>query len=373
MALATQCPHCRTTFRVALDQLKLRAGLVRCGACKQIFNGLEQLLPSGDAPKPPAASAGPAGSPQSNPDGAPAQAVPVKTAAVSTAAPNESRHGAGPTLPKAPIEPDSVPAPSTEPSPDENSDDPLLRMTLMDFSEFERASEGKTGAAGGESAGDGAEEDAATEDLNQAIQDLQNTLRSDPKRAASLTKLVQPVAAPEVPEPAFVQQARRQARIGHSLRMAMRTATIALLVVLIGQGAYAFRDQLAAWLPQTAPALSKGCAMFGCSVGLPAQIDSVSIESSELQALASSQNTFALVTLLRNRSMTVQTWPHIELTLNDANEKAIVRRVIGPRDYLPSAQEITKGLAANSEQPVKVFFELSQLKAAGYRVYLFYP
>jgi predicted Zn finger-like uncharacterized protein len=45
MALATRCPHCQTTFRVAHDQLKLRAGLVRCGACKQIFNGIEHLLP----------------------------------------------------------------------------------------------------------------------------------------------------------------------------------------------------------------------------------------------------------------------------------------------------------------------------------------
>jgi predicted Zn finger-like uncharacterized protein len=28
MALATRCPHCQTTFRVANDQLKLHAGLV---------------------------------------------------------------------------------------------------------------------------------------------------------------------------------------------------------------------------------------------------------------------------------------------------------------------------------------------------------
>src|SRR4051812_32649719 len=44
MALATRCPHCNTTFRVVQDQLKLRAGLVRCGACKEIFNGIEHLL-----------------------------------------------------------------------------------------------------------------------------------------------------------------------------------------------------------------------------------------------------------------------------------------------------------------------------------------
>lgn len=52
MALATQCPHCYTSFRVANDQLKLYAGMVRCGTCKQTFNGIEHLIPPGSSPKP---------------------------------------------------------------------------------------------------------------------------------------------------------------------------------------------------------------------------------------------------------------------------------------------------------------------------------
>ncbi|MDP9107658.1 MAG: zinc-ribbon domain-containing protein, partial [Pseudomonadota bacterium] len=52
MALATKCPYCQTTFRVAHDQLKLRAGLVRCGACKEIFNGIEHLLRPAQPPVP---------------------------------------------------------------------------------------------------------------------------------------------------------------------------------------------------------------------------------------------------------------------------------------------------------------------------------
>ncbi|MFZ6820109.1 DUF3426 domain-containing protein [Undibacterium sp. Ji22W] len=51
MALATQCPHCYTSFRVANDQLKLHAGLVRCGSCKRTFNGIEYLLAPGEAPR----------------------------------------------------------------------------------------------------------------------------------------------------------------------------------------------------------------------------------------------------------------------------------------------------------------------------------
>ncbi|MEY3720879.1 MAG: hypothetical protein RL618_1398 [Pseudomonadota bacterium] len=42
--LATRCPHCQTRFRVTVAQLELRAGLVRCGACREIFNGRDHLL-----------------------------------------------------------------------------------------------------------------------------------------------------------------------------------------------------------------------------------------------------------------------------------------------------------------------------------------
>lgn len=44
MLLATQCPFCETTFRVAQDQLTLRDGLVRCSHCKKIFNGIQHLV-----------------------------------------------------------------------------------------------------------------------------------------------------------------------------------------------------------------------------------------------------------------------------------------------------------------------------------------
>ncbi|MGZ8304601.1 MAG: zinc-ribbon domain-containing protein, partial [Telluria sp.] len=44
MALATRCPHCNTIFRVAADQLKLRGGIVRCGACKEVFDGNAMLV-----------------------------------------------------------------------------------------------------------------------------------------------------------------------------------------------------------------------------------------------------------------------------------------------------------------------------------------
>lgn len=387
MALATRCPHCHTTFRVAHDQLKLRAGLVRCGACKEIFNGVEHLLP---ATVPPQAT----NHQDSVADPAPATA----------AAPHEAAVPAPSQRPAITPEKDTSPAPEEQAieewlagKPTDRPDfsaangtdvdaDPLQRMTLMDFSAWKEDDEdvGETNAALEEN-GEAdlspiddpgvysqTEQPADVPDeLDRAIDDLQ---RKPWRRKSAKSSDDDDIEGDEdTSEPDFVRRARRQQQIGRTLHVLMSVGSVLLLVMLLAQAIYAFRNQIAAWLPQTTPVLVEVCARIGCDVGLPTQIDAVSIESSELQTLVPNQNTFVLNALLRNRSQVAQAWPSIELTLNDANEKAIARRVFSPREYLVSVKDSRKGFDANSEQQVRVFFELSDLKASGYRVYLFYP
>jgi predicted Zn finger-like uncharacterized protein len=40
----TRCPSCATHFRVTPEQLKARAGRVRCGECQNVFNALDSLI-----------------------------------------------------------------------------------------------------------------------------------------------------------------------------------------------------------------------------------------------------------------------------------------------------------------------------------------
>ncbi|MDD2884343.1 MAG: zinc-ribbon domain-containing protein, partial [Dechloromonas sp.] len=58
--MRTRCPACDTIFRVTSEQLRMKAGKVRCGQCQHVFNAFDYLLPdaSTDAAlvKPPAAS-----------------------------------------------------------------------------------------------------------------------------------------------------------------------------------------------------------------------------------------------------------------------------------------------------------------------------
>jgi predicted Zn finger-like uncharacterized protein len=44
VTLATRCPVCQALFRVGPEQLRARAGQVRCGRCNEVFDGLAHLV-----------------------------------------------------------------------------------------------------------------------------------------------------------------------------------------------------------------------------------------------------------------------------------------------------------------------------------------
>ncbi|HCN89115.1 MAG TPA: DUF3426 domain-containing protein [Oxalobacteraceae bacterium] len=400
MALATQCPYCHTTFRVANDQLKLRAGLVRCGACKEIFNGIEHLLGSASAAAPvsppldTAAATVPAIPPRETAAAAensaglePDAESASRSAALSASLDflvDDSQPTLAPSATDEAIEPEATqdlsgmlrhedPAagtPEWPSTPLDQTEDPLQRMTLMEFSDLDQDT------------GDGAAADpAATADiddpLDRVIDDLQRKpLRGSKKKASAPRAAASRQAGSDLAtfaEPDFVTLGKRRQKIGRALRVSMAVGSCVLLIGLLAQAVYSFRNEIAARWPQAEPVLARACATLGCQLGLPMRIDALTIESSELQAVPDNKDTFVLTTLLRNGSRTVQAWPSIELTLTDANDQALARRVFAPREYLPAPQEATKGFAARSERAVKLFFEVAQLKAAGYRVGLFYP
>lgn len=50
--LVTQCPHCKTSFRISPAQLAVAHGAVRCGACLKVFVATQHLLGDDDTPAP---------------------------------------------------------------------------------------------------------------------------------------------------------------------------------------------------------------------------------------------------------------------------------------------------------------------------------
>ena len=341
MALATQCPHCHTTFRVAHDQLKLRAGVVRCGQCQQVFNGIEHLLPAAVL--------------QTENSGIAPEAVPVPPAAQAQVAvattPTEPADGAANPDPLDDLAAPDYRAPERMPLPTTPQEEQPEQPCVV-------ASDAAIAALAAQNTELPATSDASTEE----------DARGQDNQRQAATQFDQ-----YAEEPGFVTAARRQPQQRRRNRKLFGTGCAILALILLAQAAYGWRNTLAAYLPQAKPALLTMCHTFGCSIALPARIDAISIESSELQAQPGSAGALTMTILLRNRSNTAQAWPNLELSLNDGTERVIVRRVFAPREFPLSAADIAQGLAANSEKPVRLNFMLNQLQAAGYRVVAFYP
>jgi predicted Zn finger-like uncharacterized protein len=150
-------------------------------------------------------------------------------------------------------------------------------------------------------------------------------------------------------------------------------ASAVAVVLLAAQLAFYFRGEVVLLWPAVKPMLARACATLGCDLPLPHRAELMSIEASDLQADGTNPGIMVLSATLRNRAAFPQQFPSLELTLTNAQDQAVARRVLSVRDYLARGATADAGFAGNSELPVKIFIEAATLKPTGYRLYLFYP
>lgn len=474
MALATQCPHCGTTFRVASDQLKLRGGIVRCGSCQEIFDGSATLIDL-DAPPvkaPPAPESAPAFAPEPavapEPEPAPApehalepEPAPEVQAAPAALAPPEDEplapldvavelprfedqpvytldfdHTFDPfgILPKTDVpdapqpepeppvppvqppwsrllrDPEPAPAAASEPVVEETPapvsapaeaaaapvlgrieptfglpvDEELVATPLPDHDLEPESAPAPSAKRVADDAPPMLRHESPPSTISHpAAAHVPPVARSAAakradKAAARRSKLTptrieaQPkLRVPDIDEPDFVKRGRQQEQSGRARKIALAVGAVVLLMLLVLQGALSFRNALAARFPAAKGVLVSTCAVFGCRVDLPAQIENIAIETGELTTLGG--GVYAFTTELRNTAGTAQAWPSLELALTDANDKPLVRRVFGPNDYLAATTVRANGIAPRTEQAVKLHFRVDDLKPSGYHIAVFYP
>ncbi len=147
-----------------------------------------------------------------------------------------------------------------------------------------------------------------------------------------------------------------------------------LLFALLGfQAAYAFRDDVMVLVPQSRMVYERACEWLGCTVALPRLSRFLHIEASDLKAPDPARpGEIELMIALRNRAPVEQDYPAFELTLTNSQEQTIGRRVFLPAEYLQWS-DATDGLKAGADLAIRLFLDTGELRAAGYRLYLFYP
>jgi predicted Zn finger-like uncharacterized protein len=147
----------------------------------------------------------------------------------------------------------------------------------------------------------------------------------------------------------------------------------ALLLLLVAQVLYHFRDSLAAHSPATRPVLARMCAAVGCEVRPLRDVAALSIDASDLQVDPAHRGLLVLTATVRNRAGYALAYPHLELTLTDGQDQVVVRRAFAPADYVGGTVDLAGGIPANGESALKLFIDASATTQAGYRLYLFYP
>ncbi|WP_254425764.1 DUF3426 domain-containing protein [Polaromonas sp. A23] len=191
----------------------------------------------------------------------------------------------------------------------------------------------------------------------------------------------------DVQEVSFVREARRDAFWRRpALRWALGLAAFVLLSVLLLQIAVFQRNTFAMSQPWLSPALHALCATLRCEIRPPQQIESVVIESSSFNKLAT--DVYRLHVVIKNTGTITLALPSLELTLTDTQDQAKLRRVLTPIELGAKAPTLAAGaefsgvatirlLNVPPEVPVPTAASAAKpagpLRIAGYRVLAFYP
>lgn len=397
MSLVTQCPKCGSEYEVTADQLKLHDGLVRCGQCNHVFDGLASLkdsLPTLTRKAVESKSAGTA-SPYSNEQAAPvldvrAPSVDVHAGAVAPSSATPSTMPA--ETPAAPPTPD-VPQ-SDKPSADAGawgqqllgtsasnpvddgpfipSVDRLPRSAPPPSGRFEPSLGGgqprsvvSTGREPslGALLNDESQQGVTRGSEGPTIKVMGETrLRGDDPSSAGRTM------------PEFLED-EEQPSFGSRIYWVLGSIVLALLLII--QSLATFRNDIVASVPSVRPLLVTLCEPLGCEVSYVRQIERIFIVGAALQqdpdaSTAADARAYNLRFTLQNRGAYPQPWPAVMVTLTDASGTPVIKKAFMPEAFLP-AELLAGPLQAKQEVAVDIPLRVKGMSISGFELSRFFP
>jgi predicted Zn finger-like uncharacterized protein len=181
--------------------------------------------------------------------------------------------------------------------------------------------------------------------------------------------------SPTVTEPIVIEDLTTDPKFSRKkikLNLWYSLASVFLIFFAALQSAYFMRTKLAVDHPQLKPILTQGCALLHCEISLPKELDFLAIDDSDMQEDENYEGVINFSSSLINNANHIQTYPNIELTLTNAGDQPVLRRLIKPNEYLAPEVKIDNGMRAHEEIRVKLAINASDENVAGYRVLLVY-
>jgi hypothetical protein len=139
-------------------------------------------------------------------------------------------------------------------------------------------------------------------------------------------------------------------------------------LALVAQSAYWFRDEIASRAPSSLPMLTTLCQYAGCTVGPPKRARELGFTSTELAADPAHKGLLTFTATLRNSGAYSVAYPSLVLTLEGASGEPISRRVFSPDQYIPANANLARGLEAGGDIEVKLYLDASPAAPVGFKV-----
>lgn len=166
--------------------------------------------------------------------------------------------------------------------------------------------------------------------------------------------------------PGTVSEERSQALPPSASSWWPRVFVLSVMMTLAMQWIWVGRYPLVAVAPFLAQPFQSVCRLLGCEMLPPAERDGVVIESS---SMTPRDGGLVLLWSVRNMTSQVLEMPALELTWLDAQDKALVRRVLRPTD-----QAAPPALAAGQIWSGQLqLLPVEGVQPLGYRLVSFYP
>jgi predicted Zn finger-like uncharacterized protein len=172
-----------------------------------------------------------------------------------------------------------------------------------------------------------------------------------------------------MPQPAFAEEPFIAEAQPRKRSAAWAVGAFVLLLALAAQGAYFYRSEIAASVPEARPYLNRMCDYLRCTVALPQRPRSINIEASDMQAIdPANPGLIALTATLRNHAPTELGYPALDVVLTNTREHTVARRIFLPSEYLETGADPRAGIPANAEITLRLNIDSGDIGAAGFRL-----
>lgn len=146
-------------------------------------------------------------------------------------------------------------------------------------------------------------------------------------------------------------------------------ACVFLVLVLVLQGVYFFRNDIITRVPQTRMTFESVCAKLNCVVALPQQSHAISLDASDMQAIdPANPGVVKLTAVLHSHATMTVGYPALDVVLTDSSDHTVARRIFTPTEYLNNNQNLRNGIAPDAEATVQLALDIGDLNASGFRL-----